>query len=484
MASVWAARLVGKHGFEKLVAIKTILPRFAGDVHFQEMFLDEARIAARLEHVNVARILDLGEEHQVLYLAMEYVDGDALSALFRACQRRRITIPAGIVLRVLADTCAGLHEAHELRDAAGKPLEIVHRDVSPHNVLVSSKGIAKLIDFGIAKARSRIGKDTNAGVLKGKIQYMAPEQALGRPVDRRTDVWAVGAILYQLLAGRPPYQGENQLRTLERLASGRPPLPLPPGVHPAIGRVVRKALAHVRENRYETAAELGETLEHALREARLATTAADVAAFFAEHLEERAARRRHGIDLALTAAAERPRLEDTLRPTRERFSVTGRSAGSLRGTPAGRTPPAPRSGPRPILPRTPPRPSWREGVVAAAALVATVAAAAAVATGLSGAMVRSRAQSAATTPPGPAQPTLFAEEALSAAGVGAAPIEPVPRPPRSLAAGIPAAGAVPSLAVPPSVLRRAPSVRAPPPAATVTLPIAIPRPEPSVDDGF
>ena len=179
MASVWVARQRGKHGFEKLVAIKTILPVFASDVRFQAMFLDEARIASKIEHVNVAQILDLGEEHDVLYLAMEYVDGDALSKLNHACQKEGSRIPPGILLRILADTCAGLHEAHEMVDA-GRPLEIVHRDVSPHNILVNSRGIAKLIDFGIAKARSRAGGETNSGVLKGKIQYMAPEQALGR----------------------------------------------------------------------------------------------------------------------------------------------------------------------------------------------------------------------------------------------------------------------------------------------------------------
>src|SRR3984957_17055844 len=152
MASVWAARQRGKHGFEKLVAIKTILPKFAADIRFQEMFLDEARIASRIEHLNVAQIFDLGEENDTLYLAMEYVDGEALSKLNRACMRKGVPIPTGLVLRVLADTCAGLHEAHELKDPSGKLLEIVHRDVSPHNVLVSSKGVAKLIDFGIAKA--------------------------------------------------------------------------------------------------------------------------------------------------------------------------------------------------------------------------------------------------------------------------------------------------------------------------------------------
>src|ERR1019366_8796650 len=325
MASVWVARQRGKHGFEKLVAIKTILPKFAADIRFQEMFLDEARIAARIEHMNVAQILDLGEEHEILYLVMEYVDGDAVSKLNRACQKKGIKIPTGIVLRILADTCAGLHEAHELKDTTGRLLEIVHRDVSPHNVLVSTKGIAKLIDFGIAKARSRVGTDTNSGVLKGKIQYMAPEQALGRPVDRRADVWAVGAIIYHMLAGKPPYEGDNQLATLHLLGSGRPPVPLPHDVHPSIAGVVRKALAHAPENRYATAADLREAIEDAMIEAMVPTNVADVAAFSAEHLADRAERRRQSIDIALAAAAERRRVEDLLRPMSERTSVTGQT---------------------------------------------------------------------------------------------------------------------------------------------------------------
>jgi serine/threonine-protein kinase len=325
MASVWVARQRGKHGFEKLVAIKTILPKFAADIRFQEMFLDEARIAARIEHLNVAQILDLGEEHEILYLAMEYVDGDAVSKLNRACQKQGLKIPTGIVLRVMADTCAGLQEAHELKDTSGHLLEIVHRDVSPHNVLVSTKGIAKLIDFGIAKARSRVGTDTNSGVLKGKIQYMAPEQALGRPVDRRADVWAVGAIIYHLLAGKPPYEGDNQLATLHLLGSGRPPVPLPPGIHPSIAAVVRKALAHAPEHRYATAAELREAIEDAMIEAMVPTTAGDVAAFSAEHLADRAERRKQAIDIALQAAAERRRVEDLLRPMGDRTSVSGQT---------------------------------------------------------------------------------------------------------------------------------------------------------------
>jgi serine/threonine protein kinase len=309
MASVWVARLRGKHGFEKLLAIKTILPRFAGDERFREMFLDEARIASRIEHPNVIQIFDLGEEHEVLYLAMEYVDGDSLSKLNRSCQKKGITIPTGVVLRVLADACAGLHEAHELKDAAGQPLGIVHRDISPHNILISTKGIVKLIDFGIAKFESGDAGDTESGVLKGKIQYMAPEQALGRAVDRRADVWAVGAILYHLLTGRAPYDGDNQLATLHLLGAGLPPPPLAPEVHPALAAVVRKALVHEPSKRYASANELREAIERAMVVAQLTTTSADVSAFSTKHLAERAQKRRDTIAQALAAVTDHNRLQ-------------------------------------------------------------------------------------------------------------------------------------------------------------------------------
>jgi len=337
MASVWVARQRGKHGFEKLVAIKTILPKFAADVRFQEMFLDEARIASRIEHANVAQIFDLGEENEILYLVMEYVEGDALSKLNRACQRSGIRIPTGVILRVLSDTCAGLHEAHEMRDGSGRPLEIVHRDVSPHNILVSTRGTAKLIDFGIATARSRAGAETSSGVLKGKIQYMAPEQALGQPLDRRADIWAVGAILYTLLTGKPPFDGENPLATLHLLGSGRPPMPLPSSVHPAISAIVRRALSFAADHRYATAADLRDAIDRAMIAAQCSTSASEVAAFAHTHLADRIEKRRASVEAALAAASERERLHP---PPEER-----RSSNILPGFQTGSPPwPPPSSG--------------------------------------------------------------------------------------------------------------------------------------------
>jgi serine/threonine-protein kinase len=314
MASVWVGRQIGKHGFEKLVAIKTILPQYATDLRFQKMFLDEAHIAAGIEHQNVAQILDLGEEHDVLYIVMEFVDGDALSKLNRACDKRNVKIPQGVLLRVLADACSGLHAAHELREKDGTELHVVHRDVSPQNILVSAKGIAKVIDFGIAKARDRAAGETGAGLLKGKIHYMPPEQALGKHVDRRADVWAIGAILYHLLAGRLPFDAENQLATLHLLTSGRPPIPLPPSIPQCITKVVRRAMAFDMEKRFPTCAELGAAIEGAMVEANLRASTHDVASFLVLHLADRQEQRKQAIDLALKAAADRARMAQLLKP--------------------------------------------------------------------------------------------------------------------------------------------------------------------------
>lgn len=314
MASVWLARLHGKHGFEKLVAVKTILPQYALDLQFQKMFLDEARIAAGIEHSNVAQILDLGEQNEVLYLVMEWVDGDSLSRLFRAVERAGERIPLGILGRIVADMCGGLHAAHELRGKDGSLLGVVHRDVSPQNLLVSVGGTAKLIDFGIAKARDRVGGETSAGNIKGKILYMAPEQALGGRVDRRADVWAVGALLYHLLSGKPPYEGENQLATLHLLATAEPTAPLPASVPKAVADVVMGALVHDPEHRIATAAEFQRRLEAALVATSSVASTADVAAFVRARLGDRAEQRHQAVDLALEAAADRARVEATMQP--------------------------------------------------------------------------------------------------------------------------------------------------------------------------
>lgn len=304
MARVWIARQLGKHGFEKLVAIKTILPGLASEVRFQQMFLDEARLASAIEHTNVARILDLGEQHDLLYIVMEWIDGEALNRVQRSLARLGVPIPNGILLRVMADVCAGLHAAHELRDRSGKLACVVHRDVSPQNILISMDGVSKIIDFGIAKALDRASADTTTGTIKGKIQFMAPEQALGQPIDRRADVWAVGAVLYNFFAGRPIYDDDSQLSMLHKLTLGVPPPPLPSRVPASIANVILGALQHDPRQRWSTTEQMQFGLERAMIDLGCHTTASGVAAFLGQHFADRAAARRRTIEMA-TAAVRR-----------------------------------------------------------------------------------------------------------------------------------------------------------------------------------
>jgi len=331
MASVWIARQTGKHGFEKLVAVKTILPKFAADARFQRMFIDEARIASRIEHANVAQILDVGEQHDTTYLVMEYVDGDSLSTVNRSLQKKGLKMPPGVLLRLMSEVCGGLHAAHELRNEDGTLLGVVHRDVSPQNVLVSTRGITKLIDFGIAKARDRGAGDTNTETLKGKVRYMAPEQAHGHNVDRRADLWAVGAVMYHFLAGKPPYDGENDVQTLLMLTSGRPPPPLPASVHSAIAAVVTRALSTVADGRFATAAEMQQAIQDAMVEARMPSSAAAVASFLGEHVADPSRKRKEAITLGVKAAADREKYEEMMRSNVRVTGVKSRTGVSETG---------------------------------------------------------------------------------------------------------------------------------------------------------
>ncbi|MEA2747817.1 MAG: hypothetical protein QOI41_1960 [Myxococcales bacterium] len=292
MAQVWVARQKGKHGFEKLFAFKCIHPRFADNPAFRSMFLDEARIAASIEHPNVAQVFDLGEAASMLYLVMEYVDGESLGALMTAAARRAkdtVPVPNGVALRIIADALAGLHAAHSLKDAEGHPRGVVHRDVSPQNILVSVRGDVKVIDFGIAVAKDRIGGDTAAGSLKGKLHYMAPEQALREELGPYTDVFSTGATLYRMLAGRPPFDAGNDAATLHRLLSGVPPEPLPDDVPPLIAAIIERSLDRDPGNRYQTAFAMQSALEAAIAEEGYV---ADVVSWVKSTLSDNAVQRR------------------------------------------------------------------------------------------------------------------------------------------------------------------------------------------------
>jgi serine/threonine-protein kinase len=279
MATVYLARLSGAGGFQRFVAIKRLHPHLAGDSEFVQMFLDEARLAARLHHPNVVPILEIGESPQGYYLVMEYVEGDTLARILaRSAQAGRM-LPPTVSMRVCLDTIMGLHVAHDLQDDDGAPLNIVHRDVSPQNILIGMDGSARITDFGVARATTRLST-TRTGQLKGKLAYMAPEQARGAQVDRRADVFAMGIVLWECLAQKRLFKGEGEAETLNRVLYE--PIPqlrqVNPDVAPALADVVMKALDRDADKRWPTANDLGDAIEKAARDAGVLGSHKEVAA--------------------------------------------------------------------------------------------------------------------------------------------------------------------------------------------------------------
>jgi hypothetical protein len=312
MANVWLARVREKKGARKLFAIKTIRPYVADDPLFRTMFLDEARIASRIVHPNVVRMMAVGEFESIPYLVMDLIEGVPLHSLPRACEKANRRLPLGVLLRIIADACKGLHAAHQVCDDEGRPLDIVHRDMSPQNILVSTAGIARVIDFGVAKAVDRATAQTNAGTLKGKITYMPQEQACGGAVDRRTDTWALGAVLYYMLAGRPPYKDDSQLATLQLVMTGAPIPPLPEAMPLPLSKLVMRALAHDPAERFQTAAELGDALEALMRRLGIVTLHADVGLFVCQTVAEELEAQRRLIAQAVANATSRELSEPDL----------------------------------------------------------------------------------------------------------------------------------------------------------------------------
>ncbi len=354
MATVWVARVQGKHGFEKLVAVKTMLPALAQDAAFRAMFLDEANIASRIRHPNVADIVDLGEEGENIYMVLEWVQGDSWSKLQAAIAQAGHAFPLGPLLRIAADACAGLHAAHELRDDAGNLLNVVHRDVSPQNVLLTTGGIVKVIDFGIAKALDRLAEQTQTGMHKGKAHYTAPEQVRSRmAVDRRADLWAIGTILYHHLAGRLPFTGKTDLDILLALTEGKPPPPLPKSVPSPVADVVMKALAHAPDARFQTAAELQRAIEAVMPQP---TAPGDVAALMSHYLAARLEEKRRDVAEAIAEADERAGKPRAARPS---LAPAASSQGLQPGVAAPASLPAPSLAPGATAPNARPQPRLR-----------------------------------------------------------------------------------------------------------------------------
>jgi serine/threonine-protein kinase len=263
MGAVWLARDGSATASARVVAIKAMLPKVADDPHFRAMFLDEGHIASRIASPHVARVFALHEDDGVLFQVMEWVDGESLLQLHNAATTRGDRMPLAAVLRALADACDGLHAAHELRGDDGRPLLVVHRDVSPSNILVGPTGEVKLVDFGIAKARARIAESTIGFGIKGRIHYVAPEYAAGYSPDRRTDTWSMGATLYFLLCGRAPFAASNETAVLFKLMSGEPIPPLPATVPPDVVAIAHRALERDPAQRYATAGEMRDALAEA-----------------------------------------------------------------------------------------------------------------------------------------------------------------------------------------------------------------------------
>jgi serine/threonine-protein kinase len=267
MAQVFLALASGPAGFNKLVVIKQIRPQFAEDPEFLTMFLDEARLAARLNHPNVVQTNEVGGTGGRFYICMEYLEGQPFNRILSKLGSAAAGLTLGMQLRILVDALAGLHHAHELCDFDGKPLLVVHRDATPHNIFLTYAGQVKVVDFGIAKALSS-SSETRTGVLKGKVAYMAPEQAMGERVDRRADLFSVGMILWETLAGKRPFKGLPDVAVLQRIVNGGVPSPrtVKEDIAAELERICMKALEHKRDDRYATAADMAADLEKAVED--------------------------------------------------------------------------------------------------------------------------------------------------------------------------------------------------------------------------
>lgn len=257
MAEIFLGKLIGPSGFERPVVVKRVLPHLSRVPSFVDMFVDEARIVAGIHHPNVVQVHELAHEDEALFLVMEYLEGESVGTLTRRLASRGETLDFALAAFVVAEACAGLHAAHELKDEEGYPRDLVHRDVSPQNVFVTYAGQCKVLDFGIAKAANRSTR-TEAGQVKGKFAYMSPEQCMGKPLDRRSDVFALGVLLWELTTGRRLFKRGSEMLTFKAICEQKTPLPseTTEGYPPELERVCMKALSRRREDRYQTALEM------------------------------------------------------------------------------------------------------------------------------------------------------------------------------------------------------------------------------------
>jgi serine/threonine-protein kinase len=305
MASVHLARMDGPGGFQKWVAIKRIHPHLVEDETFVNMFLDEARVAARISHPNVATVFELGKHEDTYWIAMEYLHGEPLREVMRRTEELGQPMPPEIACRVIADASEGLHSAHELLGRNGEKLQLVHRDVTPHNLFVTYDGTTKVVDFGIAKFSSRMA-NTRAGTLKGKLAYMSPEQVAGETIDRRTDVFALAVVLWELTTGQRLFRMENDLDTLAKVQECNVPRPssIVRGYPIDLEKIVMKGLAKNKNERYRTARELSRALQSLLMRRGLFIASDEVAGYmisvFGDRIQKREAHLRWAAEVTQT----------------------------------------------------------------------------------------------------------------------------------------------------------------------------------------
>jgi len=282
MAQVLLARSSGIEGFERFVVIKRIHPERAREDHVVNMFLDEARLAASLHHTNIVQVHDIGEERGEYFFAMDYIHGEDLRRILTILCERQEVIPIEHIVTIVMSAAAALHYAHEARGPDRKPLHIVHRDVSPANIIVGYDGNVKVVDFGIAKAALR-SSETQSGTLKGKIAYMSPEQCMGESIDRRSDVFALGIVLYELMTVRRLFKGSSDFLTMSAIVAGNVPKPSEhrADLPPELEAICLKALAHIPSERYQSAEAMRSALEQFAADRSLRTSTAKLAEWMA-----------------------------------------------------------------------------------------------------------------------------------------------------------------------------------------------------------
>jgi serine/threonine-protein kinase len=369
MASVHLARMDGPGGFQKWVAIKKIHSHLVEDDSFVQMFLDEARIAARISHPNVATVFDLGKAEDTYWIAMEYLHGEPLREVMRRTEELGTAMPPEIACRIIADAAEGLHAAHELLGKNGEKLQLVHRDVTPHNLFVTYDGTTKVVDFGIAKFSSRMSS-TRAGTLKGKLAYMSPEQVHGEPIDRRTDIFALGVVLWELTTGQRLFRSESDLDTLAKVQECNVPRPstLIRGYPLDLEKIVMKALAKNKGERFKTARELSRALQSLLMRRGLFIASDEVANYvqsiFTDRIQKReahlkwAAEVTQTISIGVDPVTSLPRIgqpESSMGSDVQKAPSTAQKPRPAAGMPAGAPVPQPlpaRSEPPTVGPRT------------------------------------------------------------------------------------------------------------------------------------